>query len=95
MPQTRVSSDIDVKRPENHECLVSARFNFNFPQEWPIAITLVKTKMYTTWGKPLHLPSTAYAMMQFAEESDCSFDVALSRKNTLSNGCILKYSSKR
>ena len=45
---TRVSSDIDVKRPESHQGNVSTRFNFNIPQEWPIAITVVKTTLYTT-----------------------------------------------
>ena len=42
---TRISNDIDVKGPENHQVIVSTRFNFNIPQERPIAV--VKTKLYT------------------------------------------------
>ena len=44
---TRVSSDIDVKRPENHQGIVLTRFNFNIPQEWPKSITVVKKTLYT------------------------------------------------
>ena len=67
---TRVSSDIDVKRPENHQGIVSTRFNFNISQERPIAV--VKTKLYTKRGKTFALSFCfMYAMMRFAEESDC------------------------
>ena len=67
---TRVSSDIDVKRPENHQGIVSTRFNFNIPQERPIAV--VKTKLYTKREKTFALSfCSMYAMMRFAEESDC------------------------
>ena len=67
---TRVSSDIDVKRPENHQGIVSTRFNFNIPQERPIAV--VKTKLYTKREKTFALSFCyMYAMMRFAEESDC------------------------
>ena len=52
---TRVSSDMDEKRPENHQGIVSTRFNFNIPQEWPIAITVVKTTVYTKWEKSFPL----------------------------------------
>ena len=68
---TRVSNDIDVKRPENHHGIVSTRFNFNISQGWPIAITVVKRRCTKSRRKPLPLPSATYFMMRFAEESDC------------------------
>ena len=72
---TRVSSDIDVKRPVNHQGIVSTRFNFNIPQEWPVQLSLQSKRRCTPQSerKPLPLPSAAYAMTQFAEESDCRF----------------------
>ena len=70
---TPVSSDIDVtrvKRPENHQGIVSTRFNFNNPQERPIAE--VKTKLYTKREKTFALSFCyMYAVMRFTEESDC------------------------
>ena len=67
---TRVSSDIVVKRLENHKGIVSTRFNFNIPQERPIAV--VKTKPYKKREKTFALSFCyMYAMMRFAEESDC------------------------
>ena len=81
---TRVSSDIDVKRPETHQGIISTRFSFNIPQEWPIAITVVKTTLYTKWEKTF-----AFTFCYIFHNAICQgkrlppFDVALWRKNAL------------
>ena len=82
---TRVSSDIDVKRPENHQGIVSTRFSFNIPQEWPISITVVKTTLYAKWGKTF-----AFTVCYICHNAICRgkrlpLFVALWRKNTLYN----------
>ena len=83
---TRVSSDIDVKRPENHQGIVSTRFNFNIPQEWPIAITVVETTLYTKWEKTF-----ALFICYICHDAICRgnwllpLNGALGRENTLYN----------
>ena len=70
---TRVSSYIDVKRAENHQGIVSTRFNFNIPQEWLILKQLLsllsKRRCAKSERKPFDSLSATYAMRQFAEES--------------------------
>ena len=79
---TPVSSDIDVKRPENHQGIVSTRFNLNILQEWATAIILVKTK-----EKNL----CTYLLLHTCYDAICRgkrlslFDVTLWRENTLYN----------
>ena len=81
---TRVSSDIDVKRPENHQGIVSTRFNFNIPQERPIAV--VQTKLHKAREN-----LCTFLLLHVCHDAICRgkrlppFDVALWRENTLYN----------
>ena len=52
---TRVTSDIAVKRPENHQGILSTRYNFNISEEWPIAISVVQKTLCTRWETTLVL----------------------------------------
>ena len=78
--------DIDVKRPDNHQVIVSTKFNFNIPQEWPININVVKTKLYTKWEKTFALTFcyTCHHGMRRGKRRP-PFDVTLWRENTSYN----------
>ena len=68
---TQVSSDIDVKRPESHQGNVSTRFNFKSLKSGQQLSLQSKRRCSQSKRKLLHLPSTTYALMRFAEESAC------------------------